>query len=295
MEGQPVTGRKGRLGAAYGLEGPSDMGRTHGKKTAHKGQIKGEISMTKEERMKEERLTELLKEAEGHPMMKAILAEKAAETLAKRQEAAGKIEVLKKERDEVVLKLQADLDGKEAKFKKAKAALDAAVGEWNAARAALSSETNQRDNEVRQQETVLIETADPAIDEAITFFRDKFDYFWSPGRISSDYVKGERNLISMTETIVVESNVQAIHDAMKYCQAAIKELEKMKLSPALDPGWIEEMKVVIPRIDIFIETTGTKPIPGSKGINPKDLLKSDSQLDWEMGKLNEKFKKLMKK
>jgi hypothetical protein len=44
-----------------------------------------------------------------------------------------------------------------------------------------------------------------------------------------------------------------------------------------------------------IETTSSKPIPGSKGINPRDLLKSDSELDWQVGKLNEKFKNLIRK
>lgn len=76
-----------------------------------------------------EKLKELLKEAEGHPIMKTILAEKAAEVLAKRREAAGKIEVLKKEREEVIPKLQAAVKDKEGAYLKAKAALDAANDE----------------------------------------------------------------------------------------------------------------------------------------------------------------------
>ncbi len=249
--------------------------------------------MKKEEREKEEKLAGLLKDVEGHPMMKAILAEKAAAVLAKRTEAAGKIEVVKKEQEEVIPKLQAAVKDKEAEYLKVKAALQTANDEIRSARAALSSENNNFDTEIRNQEAILFETADPRIDEGIEFFRAKLDDLRKPGRISSRGMKVERNLVTDTKTLTTESNVQAIHDALAYCQAAIKSLEQMKLSPALNLEGIEELKAVIPYIDIFIETTSTKPIPGSKGINPRDLLKSDSQLDWEMGKLNEKFKKLM--
>ena len=45
-----------------------------------------------------EKLKELLSKADHHPMMKAILAEEA-----------GKIQALKKERDEIIPKLQNDI------------------------------------------------------------------------------------------------------------------------------------------------------------------------------------------
>lgn len=248
-----------------------------------------------QEKQEAEKLKELLAQAEGHPMMKAIMVEKAAEVLSARKAAAEAIESLRKEQGEVIPKLRADLAGKEAKYLKAKAALDALFAECRTARATLSSEGQSFDTAIRQQETILIESADPKIQEAVQFFRDKLDDLRKPGRISSRGMNVERNLITDTQTVTVESNAQAIKDALLYCQGAIKSLEQMKLSPALDPEWIEELKAAIPCIDIFIETTGTKPIPGSKGINPRDLLKSDSQLDWEMGKLNEKFRKLMGK
>jgi len=79
-----------------------------------------------------ERMTELLKRAGDHPMMKAILAEERAAVLAKRLEVAGKIEAVKKERDAKIPKLQADIDGKETEFKEAKAVMEAAgLGQIN--------------------------------------------------------------------------------------------------------------------------------------------------------------------
>ena len=242
-----------------------------------------------------EKLTELLKKADGHPMMKAILAEEAAAILAKRTDAAGKIEVLKKGRDEVILRLRADIDAKEGKYEEAEAALDAALGELQTAKHALSSENHNFDTEIRNQETVLYETADPRIDEGIQFFRDKLDELRKPGRISSRGMKVERNLFTDTKTVTVESNADAVYEAIFYCQNSIKLLEALKLWPEFHIEGIQELKDELPSIEVYQEVSGKKPLPGSKGINPRHLLKSDSQLAWEMDKLNEKFKKVMGK
>ena len=131
--------------------------------------------MKKEEKLKEERLAELLKKVDGHPMMKAILAEEAAAILAKRMEAAGKIEVLKKEQEEVIPRLRSDVEVKEGAYLKAKAALDADLGELLKVKAALSSENNSFNTDIRNQEAILYESADPRIDETITFFERVFE------------------------------------------------------------------------------------------------------------------------
>lgn len=251
--------------------------------------------MKTEERAKEEKLAGLLKDAEGHPMMKAILAEKAAAVLAKRREVAGKIEALKKERDVVIPKLQADLAGKETKYLKAKAALEAASDEFKTAKHALTSESYQYDNVLRQHEAILIETADPAIDEAITFFRGKLDELRKPGFISSRGMETKRNLFTETVTRTTESNADAVRSVLAYCQAAIKGLESLKLSPEFPVELIQELKYGIPSIEEYQEVTGEKPMPESKGINLRGLFKSDDHLAFEMGRIDKKFKKLMKR
>lgn len=242
-----------------------------------------------------EKLTELLKKADGHPMMKAILAEEAAAILAKRTEAAGKIEVLKKQREEVIPRLRADIEAKEGAYLKAKTALDADLGELQKVKAALSSENNNFDTEIRNYEAVLYETADPVIDEGIQFFRDKLDELRKPGKISSRGMKVEVNLRADTKTLTTETNADAILNAMKYCQAAIKGLEALKLSPEFRIEGIQELKDELPSIDVYQEVTGQKPAWPRINTDPRSLFKSDSQMDWEMGKLNEKFKKLMRK
>jgi Skp family chaperone for outer membrane proteins len=245
--------------------------------------------------MEKAEMEKLLKTIEAHPLTKQIIAERAAETLVRRKEAAGKIEVLKKEREEVIPRLQSDIDAKEAKYLKAKAALDADLGELQKVKTALSSERNSFDTDIRNQEAILIQSADPAIDAAITFFQDKLDWLRSPGRISSRGMTVERNLITDTKTLTTETNEGGVLTALAYCQAAIKRLEALKLSPEFHIEGIQELKDALPSIEVYQEVSGEKPLPGSKGINPRHLLKSDSQLDWEMGKLNERFEKLMRK
>jgi hypothetical protein len=251
--------------------------------------------MRTQEKQEMEKMEELRKIIEASPLTQKIKEEKAAEVLAKRQGAAGKIAKLRKEREETVPRLIADIEAKEAVYLKAKAAQDAALSELRTAKAELSSEGYQFDTDIRQQETILFETADPRIDEAITFFRDKLDELRKPGRISSRGMTVKRNLFTEMKTLTTETNEGAVLGAIRYCMEAIKELEALKLSPEFNIDGIKKIKDEIPSLEVFEEISGEKPLPGSKGINPRDLLKSDSQLDWEMGKLNEDFKKLMRK
>ena len=153
--------------------------------------------MKEHERKELERMEKLAKTIEKSPLTQQIIAEEAAAILAKRTEAAEKIEVLKKEQGEIIPRLQADLAGAETKFKTAKAALDAATVEFNKAKAALYSENNRISHGIGLQEQILFETADPALDAAITFFKEKLDFLRSPGRI--DHIAGGsvRNIFTM--------------------------------------------------------------------------------------------------
>ena len=249
--------------------------------------------MKQEEKLKEERLAELLKKADGHPMMKAILAEEAAAILTKREEAAGKIKGLRKEQSEAIPKLREAVKEKEDIYLKVKADLDAAQDEINSARRALSMESQSFDSEISRQEQLLIESADPALGAAITFFRDRLDYFLSPGRISFRGMKVEVNLFTDTKTLTTESNADAVHEAILYCQNSIKLLEAMKLWPEFHIEGIQELKDELPSIDVYQEIIGQKPAWPRINTDPRSLFKSDSQLAWEMDKLNAKFQKVM--
>jgi hypothetical protein len=111
-----------------------------------------------------------------------------------------------------------------------------------------------------------LESADPAIDEAITFFMEKSDWLRAPGRISIDHRGGETNIFTEKVTLKVKSNLNAILAALQYCRAAIATLGNWKLLPAVDAEKITALKEGIPRIDVFAESTREKPMPGSVGM-----------------------------
>lgn len=249
--------------------------------------------MQEHERAAIEKAEKLTAELEKSPMLRKLRAEEKAETLAKRTEAAGKIEVLKTEMDAVIPKLLAGLEAQEVKYKKAKAALDTADGEYNAAKYELSIESNNFDTAISTQEQTLIESADPLLDEAIDFFRKKFEWLRSPGRISRNSLSAERNIFTETVTVTQETNLPAIKQALGYCQAAIRELELMKLSPALDLQKIEAMKKAIPDISVYSEYTGGKAMEGSKGQSFASYFPSADQTDWQVSKLLEKGDKIL--
>ena len=132
-----------------------------------------------------QKFEKLLQKFENHPLTQSIRADEASETLSARQRAAVRIEVLKKEQSEAITRLQAVSAEKETKFNQAKAAFEIAGAAWNAARAALTANNTEIERQIRVLENTLYESFDPAIDEAIQFFRNHLDYLRSPGRIDS--------------------------------------------------------------------------------------------------------------
>jgi hypothetical protein len=207
-----------------------------------------------------EKAEKLLAELNEHPLTKKLREDKAAETLATRREVAGKIAALRNEESAVLPKLQADLQEKEAVHAAAKTVLAGAAAKVQAATLALRQARLTFETTIGNCEASLFESADPAIDEAITFFRDKLDFLRTPGRISRNAVGSERNIFTEKKTVKEESNVAAIKSAMAYCQAAITELENMKLAPAMDAERIAGLKAGIPKIDVYTEYTGEKPM-----------------------------------
>jgi hypothetical protein len=207
-----------------------------------------------------EKAEKLLSTIEKHPLTTKIREDEAAAILTTRQEAAGKIETLRKVQVDSLSKLQAVEKKKEKKLKEAKASMETALNELRTAQAALFRENSDFHSAIGIHERVLLDTYCPEIDEAIQFFRDKLDYLRSPGRINKVGRKDENNLILWKKKTLSESNIQAIHLAIGYCQNAITELEKTKLIPELNLQKIQGLKDGIPSIDIYTESQGTKPM-----------------------------------
>ena len=240
-----------------------------------------------------EKLEGMLKSFDEHPLVKKIKNDEITQTLVCRKEAAEKIEVLKKERDEIIPKLRADLAGKEAKCLEGKAALDILLDECRAARATLSSENLNFDASIREEEKVLLETAAPALEEAIQWFRDRHEKLLLK-KPNLQTRKVESNIFTMMKNFVVFSNVPAIQKGLAICRACIRELEGMKLAPVTDTVRIDQMRGLICDTDALEEFSTERPF-GRVNTDWRNQFKSDDQLAWEMKRLDEEHKKIMKR
>lgn len=235
---------------------------------------------------------ETLAMIEDHPLTKTIRAERAAEILKKREEAALKVEQLRREAETMVLPgLQAELAtaGEElARHDEKRKVLQTKVSD---AAALLYAERLRISRETSEAETVLLSTSDPKIDDAILFFRDKHENLLTKS-INRNNRLGDTNIFTLTRKLTTWSNEKAIRTALTYCLEAIRELERVKLIPVLDVDRIEAIKAGIPDPNEMTEISADKPLPGGKDINPLSLLPSADEMDWKIGKLKEKVKKL---
>ncbi len=234
----------------------------------------------------------LLKTIENHPLTKQILAEKAAETLEKRREAVQKLGALKAEIEAMPTpgagteELRAELAEVERKALELRKEIDMKAVQIRGTRLEIEGAINRAKYE-------LLESYDERLDAAIEHFRALHEKIRQTKPTRQGY-RGERNLFAETETFVTTTNAPAIKKALDYCRESILELEGMKLNADLNIDRIEALKAGVPSIEGFEEITGTRVLPGSKGVNPLWALPSDSEHEWRIGKLTEKFEKLMR-
>lgn len=236
---------------------------------------------------------ELLKTIEGHPLTQQILAEKQAELLKKRTAAASRIGELKGELEslpmasDVAAEQEKELHELEQKIKDLRDQIARKKAE-------LRRKRLDAEGQIGSLEAELFDSADETIDRGIEFFRDLHQKLLNKQSLSR-FAGKETNLIDMTETVTVATTQKAIARALGYCRKAVKTLESMKLEPELNIEKIEQLRADVPNIDEFTETTGSRPIPGSKLPSARDLLPSDDEMDWKIGKTLEKIKKVLRR
>ena len=107
---------------------------------------------------------------------------------------------------------------------------------------------------IQKQEAILFETRDPAIDEAILFFRGRTTGIRLPSAIHRAAFKGPKHPANNKQEVRRSTNRPAIMEAIGYMTEAIEELERMRLSPECDVARIEALKSGIPSIDAFTES-----------------------------------------
>jgi hypothetical protein len=248
--------------------------------------------MKEYERKELERLEALRKTIEASPLTKQIQAEQAAAVLGERLLTAAKLRAATEEAEKVIPEYQREVDALVADLAEYDKGRSVSLDKLTSARVKLMKERQRLDWDQSQASAALLSNYDPHIDEAITFFRDRFEGLRVKD-INKQTRTGERNLFTEKQEVFTYSNAAAIKNALAYCRAAIEELERMKLTPDPDADRIETLRKGIPDADELTESTGKKPLPGSKGISFASQFKSDSQQDWEVGKLLERGKKIL--
>jgi hypothetical protein len=212
------------------------------------------------------KLKELLAKAEQSPIVKQLQKEEAEAVLLKRTAAFEKIKELESGRDQKFSRFQKDLQVKEENHKTAKAKYEEATNDYLKVKAEITHSGHVYERAIGNQRDILLESADPAIDEAKKFFNKKLDWLRKPGRISREIGESKKNIVNWTKKEIIRSNGPAVRDALDYCRAAINALEKAKLIPSLDVAMIEKLKKNIPDINVYASFSGHKDM--EKGLLP---------------------------
>lgn len=223
-----------------------------------------------------------------HPLAAAYKQQKAAETLKQRQTVAEKLESILAEiragHPEAEAALCSVLEDLKAAEKQV-TALRAEAGQAYRDLQILKANAAHRQDILEAQ---LLGNYDSRIDEALDFFRNKIDELRRPGKISTRPMGAERNLFTMTKRIRIESNHNAVAEAMAYCRNAVTRLESLKLIPEFPADEIEGLKEGIPSIDRYQEFEGERSLPRDAPIT------AGAPSDYMLGKLYERADKALR-
>lgn len=112
------------------------------------------------------------------------------------------------------------------------------------------------EREISEQDGFLLTHYEPAIDEAIDYFRKKEDVLRKPENHYRDVAQGQKNANDICQ-ITVRSNNEAILAACSYCREAVKKLEELKFTKAdFDSSIVDQLKQNLPNYKILTESNG---------------------------------------
>ena len=231
---------------------------------------------------------------EKDPTFQALPEKKEVENLKVRRAAAAAVKKTQKELEAELPPLRNVVAEVEQELKSHAEIHVALMDKLRAAKLALAQEQGRLERVKNETEKVLLTTYDQSIDEAIEFFRTQFENIRQRS-VHHDRHGADLDLIHLTKKFRNRSNYPAICAGLVYCREAIDALEVAKLQPKFAVDKIEALKKNIPDTNEMTETDTEKPMAGSKGFRPRDLLPSDDQLDFEMEQLDAKFKKVIKR
>jgi len=200
-----------------------------------------------------ERLAKLEKIISDSPLTRKIQEENEKESLRKRRGAVKKIEELEEERA-VLLDTRYEIQGREALLQAKKDELKKYEIEVRQKEFEFMSESLSFDVQINKLKNQLADTCDPQIQKDIEFFERQLSELRKPGAIHYQNRGAERNIFTEKKQLRQETNEQAVLDALKYCQNAIKQINEMKFDAEYDSNKVEEMKKGIPDFREYSES-----------------------------------------
>lgn len=233
---------------------------------------------------------EALKILERHPLTRELREQEAARILAQRQEAGARIKELDAEAERTLPALQAEVTEAKEALREHDAARQAHADRLNAARLALSRESGRLDREREAQETILLNTRDPRIDQAREWFTDKIAELRRM-TATADTARDGVDLVKLKRKFICRTNAPSIAKACAFCRDAVKLLDALHLEASFDSDAVEALKRGIPDPHVMVEFDKEKPV--ARDPDPNAGLISDDQMSWELGKLAEWFKRVM--
>jgi hypothetical protein len=206
-----------------------------------------------------EKMKELLTELENSPVVEKLRAERAKKIMTERKAAVTRVKAADDELGKVLPSLQQALDAATAALKAHDDKRKALVENVQQTQAAVYSVKLKHESERRQAESVLLETYDPAIDEAREFFQNLHEQIRHK-KPNVQIRDGEPYIDEWKEQFHY-TNAPARNAAVEYCRNAMKAIEAIKLEPVFSPEAIEKLKREMPGIDELTESRSVVKTP----------------------------------
>ena len=210
----------------------------------------------------EKNVESLIDKLEKHPLLIEINQKEAEQIKQKRIAAGESLSKLELEKSELAANIGRAIEKKLIECKKQEERLKEIQSEYNKMRSDYSYRLSAIESKANEHRAFLIETADEAIDEAVSWFTEKHEWLRSPLRFDHNHVNTTLNMGNMTKINTVESNSTALKEALKFCMEQIRHLGEWKFIPVLNIDDLENLKKSVPDINQFHEATGIKSIGG---------------------------------
>ncbi len=199
------------------------------------------------------RLKELPEWFKNHPVTQQIISEEEEKTRKARAAARADFDRAVREEAIVVPQLEATLTDCSTELGFLEERKAEIIERFGKEAVRLRGECSQIKRNMQRAAGILLTTYNPAIDEAIDFFRGEMDRLRRTETSKTSRYLGPENAANYKREIAISTNQPAILEALDYCRKAIEELEKMKLFAECDHKRIEAIKDGLPSSDRITE------------------------------------------